>query len=160
MKHVIFTLSLLALMSCKDTKQQETSNNTDVVEDTHKPQIEETASVYANAWTNDITLNEGQKWTANTETNEGVERMKTTIKTQPTNTLEEYYNLAELLNKDKNYVIKNCTMKGDSHDNLHVWLLPLMDKIDALSETQTLKEASKLKHSITENINAYDTYFQ
>ena len=51
-------------------------------------------------------------------------------------------------------------MKGASHDNLHVWLYPLIQKIGALSDTNNLVEASKIKQSIEENINAYGTYFQ
>lgn len=112
-----------------------------------------------NIWTTEIETNDGAKWEANLETNEGVQKMQNLLKTQPTKTLEDYYTLAEQLNTDKNYVVKNCTMKGASHDNLHVWLLPLMAKIEALSETTSLEDASKLKHSIEENVNLYSDYF-
>ena len=164
MKHLIFAMSLLALVSCKDNKNQETEKKVDAVETsietTNEHQEHETSNIYANAWTNDIELNNGSKWQANLETNEGVERIKKSLKTQTTNSLEDYSKLVEQLNVDKNYVIKNCTMKGDSHDNLHVWLMPLIEKIEALSEAKTLEEAAKLKQSIEENVNAYDTYFQ
>ena len=86
--------------------------------------------------------------------------MQNSIKTQRTNTLDTYHKLAKQLNDEKNYVIKNCTMKGASHDNLHVWLLPLIKKIERLSETKTLEEASKLKYSIDANVNAYTNYFE
>ncbi|PKV50564.1 hypothetical protein ATE84_2623 [Aquimarina sp. MAR_2010_214] len=162
MKHLIFTLSLLAFVSCKDNKQERTK--TEVVDqsvDTEKEHHnEETSNLYENTWINNIKLNNGNKWQANTETNEGILKMQNSIKTQTTSTLEDYYKLADQLNNDKNYVIKNCTMKGASHDNLHVWLLPLMEKIEALSEIKTITGASKLKHSIEENINAYSEYFQ
>ena len=164
MKHLIFAMSLLALVSCKDNKNQETEKKVNAVdtsvETTNEHQEHETSNIYANTWANDIALNNGSKWQANLETNEGVERIKKSLKTQTTNSLEDYSKLVELLNVDKNYVIKNCTMKGDSHDNLHVWLMPLIEKIEALSEAKTLEEAAKLKQSIEENVNAYDTYFQ
>ena len=163
MKYLIFTMSLLALVSCKDNKNQETENKEKAVETsvetTNEHHEHETSNIYANAWTNDIELNNGSKWQANIETNEGVERMKKSLKTQTTNSLEDYSKLVEQLNVDKNYVIKNCTMKGDSHDNLHVWLMPLIEKIEALSEAKTLEEAAKLKQSIEENVNAYDSIF-
>ena len=163
MKHLIFTV-LLLLISCKDSKTKE--NNTKIdsfeesVEATHEDHDDESSSVYANAWTNKIELNNGSKWQANAETNEGIQKMQNSIKTQTTSTLDAYYKLAEQLNDDKNYVIKNCTMKGASHDNLHVWLLPLIDKIEALSKAKTLGEASKLKQSIEENVTAYSNYFE
>ena len=160
MKHVIFAISLLALVGCKDSKNQETLTNTDAVEATHEDHNEEASNLYTNVWVNEIKNDEGAKWQADAKTNEGVKKMHTTIKTQSTSTLAEYHKLAEQLNDDKNFVVKNCTMKGPSHDNLHVWLLPLMAKIQALSEAKTVDDASKLKHSIEENINGYNTYFQ
>jgi ABC-type Zn2+ transport system substrate-binding protein/surface adhesin len=51
-------------------------------------------------------------------------------------------------------------MKEPSHDNLHVWLLPLIDKIDALKEAKTIEEAQQIYISIEQNLNAYNTYFE
>ena len=157
-------MSLMAFISCKDKKQQENLIQNENVEKhtevTHERHQENAATVYNNSWTADIQLNNGQKWDANSETNEGVQKMQNSVKTHTTNTLEDYHKLAEQLNEDKNYVIKNCTMKGPSHDNLHIWLLPLIEKIDALSETKMLEDASKIKNGIVENINSYNTYFK
>ncbi|TYB76677.1 hypothetical protein ES676_04850 [Bizionia saleffrena] len=164
MKHFIFTMSLLAIVSCKDSKTVDENLKTEAIEQTVEATNDhndhEMTNAYAEAWSNDIELNNGNKWQANFETNDGVERMKESIKTQSTNSLEDYKTLAKQLSDDKNYVVKNCTMTGASHDNLHIWLLPLMAKIDALSEAKTTKEASQLKHSIEQNVNAYNTYFQ
>jgi energy-converting hydrogenase A subunit M len=160
MKHAIFAICLLAIVSCKDSKNQEKEINTDAVEATHEDYIEKASNVYANSWIKEIETNEDGKWEANAETNEGVQKMQNNIKTHITNTLDAYHKLAEQLNDDKNYVIKNCTMKGAPHDNLHVWLMPLMEKIEALSESKTVEEASKLKESIVENVNAYSNYFE
>ena len=145
MKPLIFILTLFALVSCSESKKQDT-----VVKN----------SKYSNSWIKEMKFNNGLKWKANIETNEGVLRMQKSIETQPTNTLVEYYQLAEKLNKDKNYVIKYCSMKGEPHENLHVWLMPLIAKIKALSEVKSIKDASKLKQSIKENINAYSNYFE
>tara|TARA_R110002096_G_scaffold280740_2_gene474852 strand:+ start:2924 stop:3397 length:474 start_codon:yes stop_codon:yes gene_type:complete len=157
-------MSLLALVSCKDNKNQESKTKMDTVEESADVKEEhhndEASNVYENAWIKEIVMNNGAKWEANAETNEGVQKMQNSIKTQTTSTLYEYHKLAEQLNEDKNYVIKNCTMKGASHDNLHIWLLPLMAKIEALSESKTIEDAVKIKHSINENISAYKNYFQ
>lgn len=162
MRHVIFTLSLLAFVSCKDSKNEETK--TEAVEQSVKATEEhhndETSNVYENAWTKEIVMNSGAKWEADVKTNEGVQKMQNTMKTQTTSTLDDYHKLAERLNDDKNNVVKNCTMQGASHDNLHVWLLPLMAKIEALTETNTVEDALKIKQSIEENINTYSDYFE
>jgi ABC-type Zn2+ transport system substrate-binding protein/surface adhesin len=145
MKPIVFTLILFAFASCKESKKQDTI---------------EVSTLHSNTWIREIELNDSNKWEANSETNEGVLKMKNSIKMHSTNSLGEYYELAKQLNFDKNYVLKNCTMKGASHDNLHVWLLPLIAKIEALSAVKTIEEASKLKQSIEENINEYSNYFE
>lgn len=164
MKHLIIAMSLLALASCKDNKKEEaltkTSDVEQSVEATNENHNDKTSSIYENAWVEEIEMNSGKKWAANTETNQGVQKMQKSLNTFTTNTLDEYHKLAQQLNSDKNYVIKNCTMKGASHDNLHVWLLPLMAKIEALSETKTVADAAKIKESISENVSAYNNYFE
>lgn len=164
MKHLIITMSLLALVSCKDSKNQETITKSDTVEQpvevTNEQHNDEASNVYENTWKEEIIMNNDVKWQANAKTNVGVEKMQNSLKTQNTSTLEDYHKLAEQLNNDKNYVVKNCTMQGASHDNLHVWLLPLMAKIEALSETKTVEDAAKIKYSIEENINGYSDYFE
>tara|TARA_R110000868_G_scaffold282609_2_gene542897 strand:+ start:2358 stop:2852 length:495 start_codon:yes stop_codon:yes gene_type:complete len=164
MKQLIFAMSLMALTSCKDNKQQGISNQNEKVEkhseSTHDQHQNNSTTVYDNTWMTKMQLNNGGKWQANVETNEGVKRMQKILTTQITSKIEDYHKLAEQLNEAKNYVVKKCTMTGASHDNLHVWLLPLIEKIDALSKTETINEAEIIKHSIEENLDAYNNYFQ
>lgn len=164
MKHLIFTIALLALVSCKDNKNQETITHSDAVEhpveaiDEHHD--DEASNVYSNAWTEEMKKDNGGKWQSDVTTNEGVKKLQQTFNTQATSSLEDYHKLAKQLNEDKNYLVENCTMKGPSHDNLHTWLHPLIEKIDALSKTETVEDASKIKHSIDGNINGYYDYFK
>ncbi|TXD49269.1 hypothetical protein [Polaribacter sp. IC073] len=160
MKHVILAISLLAFVSCKDRNNKEKTIEKDGIETTEIHQKEEIKNLSDNSWIKEIKTNNGSKWKANTATNDGVQQMEKSIETQTTNTLEDYYALAKQLSDDKDFVLKNCTMKGASHDNLHVWLLPLMGKIEALSEAKTLEDASKLKQSIVKNVNEYTNYFE
>jgi len=51
-------------------------------------------------------------------------------------------------------------MEGPSHDNLHVWLYPLIKKIEQLQKTETTNEGAKTLADIIENLNAYYTYFK
>lgn len=170
MKKSILSIAILALLftSCNNSKketQNTEQNNTEEVEtvshDNHEShETHDAHSAISNNWMEEIQLDNGNKWVANEETNIGVEKMKDILKTQQTTTLEGYHQLAKELTEAKNYVIKECTMKGPSHDNLHVWLLPLMEKIDALSEVGNIEEASKIKNSIQENVEAYNRYFK
>ena len=155
MKYLIFTLSLLAFVSCK----QDTKTHDHTSQNFHELYDKEAPNLYNNDWTNDIQLNEGKKWVANVETTVGVIKMKNTIKTHKTIDLEGYHQLAVQLNIEKDYLIVHCSMKGAGHENLHVWFFPLVAKIHALSEAITVEDASRLKQSISENVNAYYNYF-
>jgi hypothetical protein len=155
MKKSVFIIFLIAtvLTSCKKTEKQKGINNP-------KEVVEEVDDVLSTQWMNDIQLNNGAKWEANIETTEGVEIMQDLLKTQKIESIEDYHQLANKLNNIKNKVVKECTMKDASHDNLHIWLYPLIEKIGALSETETNAEAAKIKQSISENLNTYSEYFQ
>lgn len=156
MKKLAISILLIAtaLTSCKNNEKEAKPNiTTEVVQELE-------TDILSTDWMQNIKLNNGAKWEANTETTDGVNKMQEALKTQTTITIDDYHQLASLLNENKNYVIKKCSMKGAPHDNLHVWLLPLIEKIDALSAVKTLENASKIKKSIEDNVNAYTTYFQ
>ncbi|HXJ98729.1 MAG TPA: hypothetical protein VNJ50_07770 [Gelidibacter sp.] len=164
MKHLFFTIGLLALVGCKDSKNAETITKSDAVEHAvavaNEHHDDEHSDVYGNAWKEEIEMDNGSKWQSDATTNEGAQKLQNTFNSLTTSTLQDYHKLAELLNEDKNYVVKNCTMQGPSHDNLHIWLHPLIEKIAALSKTETVEDASKIKHSIEENISGYYEYFK
>lgn len=166
MKKTILSLAILSalLISCNETKHKQ--ENTDTVETTegvHEHELEEMAAethAMDNAWVNEIKLDNGNKWEANLETNEGVDKMLNLVKTSDPKTVEDYHTLASKLNEDKNYVVKKCTMEGPSHDNLHVFLHPLIEKIEALGKVSTTDEGAKITASIEENLEGYYNYFQ
>ncbi len=166
MKKIILTsLILSALMiGCKDnkTKSNNTSESTKLpnhTEETTK-ESEKQATIYDNAWINEIKLNSGNKWEANLETSQGVENMLKLVASSNPNSIEDYHNLAAELNEQKNYIVKKCTMKGPSHDNLHVFLHPLIEKIAALGKISSIEEGAKITAGIKENLQGYYDYFK
>ena len=157
MKNSVMILLLLAttvMSSCRNSVKQEKHETPE-----EAVQTEET-DILSTAWMDDMQLDEGAKWKANIETTEGVVKMQRLINTHSTVAIEDYHELAGKLNEVKNKLVKECTMKGPSHDNLHIWLYPLVEKIGALSEVNTLAEAAEIKQSIADNLNSYTNYFQ
>jgi len=165
MKKTIFIGSILlsiSIIGCKNQSQQE-----DTLQEVTMEQEEQTPDDSAekdfnlsNNWIHDIALNGSEKWEANPETTEGVENMLDLINETETETIEDYHNLGSKLNEEKNYIIKECTMEGPSHDNLHVFLHPLIDKVDALLETQSATEAEEIVQSMKTNLQKYYDYFK
>jgi predicted small secreted protein len=166
MKKTILSIAIISalLVSCNETKTKDVG--TDIVETAegvHEHAMEEMAAEthsINNAWVDEIKLDNGNKWEANVETTEGVDKMLNILKTNETKTVEDYHNLASKLNEVKNFVVKECTMEGPSHDNLHVFLHPLIEKIEALGKASTTDEGSEITASIKENLEGYYNYFK
>lgn len=167
-KTILFTgiLSLFILAGCKNPKAEEAiiteHDNTEVIDDHAEGHSEAEEGLHAildNSWTNEIEMNSGEKWEANAETTEGVKNMLTLIDESKTDTLEDYHNLGSKLNDEKNFIIKECTMEGPSHDNLHVFLHPLVDKVAALQNSKSTAEAEEIIESMKVNLQKYYDYF-
>lgn len=72
-------------------------------------------------WKNEIELDRGSKWIANRETTTGVKKMSAIIENSSPSTVNEYKQLGDSLISEINVLIAECTMKGPSHDNLHIF---------------------------------------
>jgi hypothetical protein len=162
MKKIILTTTILSafLIGCNENKVKTSPDAPAHSEIVHTEETAHHDSPLDNSWTNEIKLDNGKKWEANKETNIGVEKMLDIIKERDPKTVNDYHEMASQLNDHKNYVVKECTMTGPSHDNLHVFLHPLIEKIDALGKVETVKEGSEIVESVRENLDAYYNYFK
>ena len=163
MKRTAILLSAFSLLmiSCKETKNENHAADETITTETSSHETHtESANELNNDWVDDIVLNNGVKWQANKETTDGVRAMLSLITKSQASTIEDYNELGDKLNGVKNTVVKECTMKGPSHDNLHVWLYPLDQKIELLQKTETDKEGAETLAVIIDNLNAYTTYFK
>lgn len=110
-------------------------------------------------WEKAIQLNSGSQWQANPATTEGIVAMESIIaKTNPI-TVKDYQQLGTELNEENMDLIRKCTMEGPSHDNLHIYLKPLIEKIAALQEIPSAEEGKKLISEIEKHLKAYHNYF-
>lgn len=159
MKKTVMMAALSLAISCKEIKKEnpvETATTTETVEqDNHAGATQK----LDDAWVNDIVLNNGIKWQANKETTEGVMAMLTLINENKVSKTNDYKKLGDGLNEVKNTVVKECTMKGASHDNLHVWLHPLIEKIEVLQKAENAEEGAYLTSNIKKHLEGYYDYF-
>ncbi len=161
MKKILFTTLLFSIVfiSCNESKKN--TIETTVDEQQHeKEEINNKENKINNNWIDDIELDDGLKWIANIETTQGVHAMLSELNKSNPKTVEDYISMANRLNDEKNMVVKECTMKGPSHDNLHIFLLPLIEKIDLLLEITSPEEGMEITASIKENLEAYTNYFK
>lgn len=95
-----------------------------------------------------LSLNDGKKWKANQATNLGIENMQKIVD----NYLEvpdsiDVDSMQMVLFSEFRTLVAKCTMKGEAHEQLHYYILPLKKKIDALKEGD-----------VDENIQELDSY--
>lgn len=113
----------------------------------------------AQAWRAKMELNNDKRWRANPETDNGVMKMEAIIDHNPKKTLENYHIIADRLVEVKTYIIEECTMEGEAHANLHIWLKPLGTQIKALKKAETVEEAQQVTRGIQEHLEGFFTYF-
>jgi hypothetical protein len=85
------------------------------------------------------------KMKANPETVEGMLMIQQIIKNF-WNTSEENRNYAALgqeLSFQTDYIIKNCSMKGTDHDELHKVLHPILNRIKSIKNAASYEEADE-----------------
>jgi len=139
MKTITTIFILLATLSCKNETKTENISVADNLE---------------------LKLNNGEKWIANPETHKGVEIMGSIISAFKKEEHKNYKNLGETLSKQTSYIIKNCSMTGEPHDQLHVVLVPMLDEISALKESDNSTNVEASLENLENLIKAYFNYFK
>lgn len=99
-----------------------------------------------------VKLDNGEKWIANKETNEGIDNMLAMVKKEGSKETPYYVMLRGSIDKEFNVLLEKCTMTGESHNQLHNYLLPLKAKIDKLNPNSS-------KEAIEEIENYLLTYY-
>jgi hypothetical protein len=106
-------------------------------------------------------LNNGKKWKANEETNASIARMFEIAKEDIEEGRISYYAaMGERLNIEKETLFKECTMKGEEHNQLHLYIVPLLDKFGSLEFVSNEDEAMILQKNILKDLNNYHNYFE
>lgn len=118
------------------------------------------ASCHTNQPKSDIKLNNGEKWEVNAEMKPHIEKGSKLIREFISNEDQDYLKLAENLKAQNNALIQSCTMKGESHDELHKWLYPHIKLIGALSKADNSDAAKELISEIETSFETYTLYFQ
>lgn len=105
---------------------------------------------------NEVKLNNGEKWDANIETNEGIDNMLALVRKEESKETPDYVALKGDLDKEFNVVLEKCTMTGESHDQLHNYLLPLKAKFENLDANSNKETIQDIKNYLL----SYHNYFK
>lgn len=137
-------LLLLSLAACKqNTKEPEKTE--EVITEAAAEAVHESKAVM---------LDNGKLWVANPETTEGIKNMQKIIaerKQEATGAV-----LKEALENEFQMIFEKCTMKGEAHNQLHNYLVPLKMKLNQLDGTNDDAVISEIDAYLKE----YSNYFQ
>ncbi|PHS54049.1 MAG: hypothetical protein COB01_02585 [Lutibacter sp.] len=108
----------------------------------------------------DLSLDQGKFWKANKETTDGVQNMIELMKNfNEKEHIDSYEKLTERLKQEFTMIFEKCTMKGEAHNQLHNFLIPIKDLFGELSS----KDLNKCKESFNKlnmHLAVYKGYFE
>ena len=108
-----------------------------------------------------VQLDNGKRWQANPETTSGIAEMQAILgryEGQAADAAKRYALRQELEAAFQN-IFKQCTMKGEAHNQLHNYLVPmnpLFEKIDGADTGESEAAMRQLK----EHLAKYASYFE
>ena len=157
---VLLGATTIFLHSCKNNPNKQNSSSQSKPDQVQVEEPSPKVAISNDAWNHQIQLDRGSKWLANAETTSGVSKMRNAIIEFKGRSVSEYRALGDELNALKNTIVKECTMTGPSHDNLHMWLHPLIEKIEALQNIDSEASGVQMVQDIEQHLNGYHDFFE
>ncbi|MBT8394307.1 MAG: hypothetical protein HKO81_07025 [Flavobacteriaceae bacterium] len=146
-KLLITLLLVISFLSCKKEAKQNVSKTSE----TEEISLLDTLT---------LKLDNGKKWVVNDETQIGISKMDSLITAFKSADKKDYSNLGKDLSIQTGYIIRSCNMTGEAHDQLHVVLVPMLDKISTLKESQDTKKSKAALIELEGIVAAYFKHFE
>lgn len=106
----------------------------------------------------ELRLNNAEKWKANIETTKGVLAMQKHMDDFRNSENRNYNQLKSQLELEFKTIFEKCTMKGESHEQLHNFLFPMRAYFSALSNDSETAEAAYVQ--LDSYLPIYFEYFE
>ena len=148
-KIFVLGMSVLLLWSCNNTTEKATE----------KQETETHAEHQHDESSEAIELNNGEKWLVNEEMKPFVMKGEELVNSYIQDNQTDYKALAQQLIEQNNQLIKSCTMNGKSHDELHKWLHPHLEIVNALEEEKDAAKANEIVLQLQKSYQDYHQYF-
>ncbi len=107
-----------------------------------------------------LVLNNGKPWVTQVEMTVRVNNMRKLLDSfTDTDNVEAYNELSARLTEEFDMIFKECTMTGEAHNQLHYFLIPVKDMMNALGSSD-LEKCKQGYDELKNHLPLYDTYFQ
>ncbi len=146
---------LLVLVACNSQKEEKKVNHENhqqaVMKDEQKGNKEEHEESVGK-----VQFDNGKKWKANPETITGISNMSSLVQVGISRKMDSD-KLYDSLQVEFKTIFDKCTMTGESHNQLHNYLIPLKDELEKL---KTGKNATETLEEIQEYLLTFKNYFE
>lgn len=140
---------LIFTISCKDSVEKKS--------ETEQPQQ---AEEQYHSEAEELQLNNGNLWDANIETTDGINAMLQLMDTfSEKENPEAYIALKQNLETQFKTIIKKCTMTGEAHDQLHIFIVPMKDLFDGLTSSDIVNSKENF-NKLNAHLKTYKNYFE
>lgn len=146
----LLIILVVLLYGCNNTAEQEVSDTKESI-----PHAE-----HEHDETKDIVLDNGEKWVVDAEMMIHIRNMEKDIEAFKTSEEKNYNVLASQLESNIELLTSNCTMEGQAHDELHKWLIPYIETVEAFSESTKDNGAAEQLEYIKKYFVTFNQYFK
>ncbi len=150
-RRILIPVISLFLFGCTNTSNEKSIVQTEAITQEEHHHHEESVA---------IELNNGEKWKVDANMITHIRNMENDVISFANVEQKNYKSLSNKLQSNIDLLTSNCTMKGKAHDELHKWLLPYIDLVEALSGAKDEIEAEKKFQNIQISFTTFNQYFQ
>jgi len=145
---VAITIVFFAI-SCKNTTEKKPAQEQPQQTETeHYNEVEE------------LKLNNGNLWGANIETTDGMNAMLQLMDNFSENeNPEAFATLKQNLETEFKTIIEKCTMTGEAHDQLHVFIVPMRDLFNGLTDSD-IENSNENFNKLNAHLKEYKNFFE
>lgn len=98
-----------------------------------------------------IELNNGEKWSVDTAMLEHITAMETAVNGFTAG--DDINSLKKALKVNLRELTSKCTMQGQAHDELHKWLMPVIETVNKMGSGESLDR-------LRQQFKTFHTYFE
>lgn len=142
---------LMGLASCQPHQTTSTTEPTSQpTEVSEEPSHTHSAELY---------LHQGEKWKVDGPMMEILAGMESNLSTEISSSNPQYATLAQELRSGVNRLTSNCTMTGEPHEVLHIWLVPFIGLVDSFANAESSHQ-SVMAAQIQSSFLTFHQFFQ
>ncbi len=107
-----------------------------------------------------LSLDGTKKWVMDEHTRDVMAKTGQTLAQADTDSIEGLHQMARTLQKELDSLISGCTMDGAAHDELHVFLMAWIPKVDSLKKVEDVDEGKATVAHLEAMLVTYGQYFE